>query len=343
MTPYEMLTVASIVEKEGYIPVNMPDMARVIYNRLARGIPLQMDSTVLYALGQDGGPVTSQDLKIQSPYNSYLNTGLTPTPICMPSMDALDAAVHPPTGALALLRAGAEGRHHGLLRHLRRAVGQRATGEEPWPPLTSGASPAVTMDGARPGWSRRPAGRRHRQPHRPLTLTCAAQRGVRRARAGATWRSLAFEVPPGQAESALGAMRRARISGLSVTMPHKADVLALVDECSDVARRLGAVNCVVNRDGVLLGTNTDGAGFVASLARGAAFTAAGKRCLVVGAGGAARAVVLALAHAGAEQIAVLNRTRERARRPPRWPARRVRWCRRTKKPRSRSCSRPTSS
>jgi UPF0755 protein len=99
MTPYQVLTVASIVEKEGYIPVNMPDTARVIYNRLAQGTPLQMDSTVLYALGQDGGPVTSQDLKVQSPYNSYLNTGLTPTPICMPSEDALKAAVHPPAGS----------------------------------------------------------------------------------------------------------------------------------------------------------------------------------------------------------------------------------------------------
>ena len=99
MTPYQVITVASIVEKEGYIPVNMPDTSRVIYNRLAQGIPLQMDSTVLYALGQDGGPVTSQDLKIQSPYNTYLSNGLTPTPICMSSMDALDAAVHPPPGA----------------------------------------------------------------------------------------------------------------------------------------------------------------------------------------------------------------------------------------------------
>jgi UPF0755 protein len=98
VTPYQMLIVASIVEKEGYIPVNMPDTARVIYNRLAQGTPLQMDSTVLYALGQDGGPVTSQDLKIQSPYNSYLNTGLTPTPISMPSVDALNATVHPPAG-----------------------------------------------------------------------------------------------------------------------------------------------------------------------------------------------------------------------------------------------------
>jgi UPF0755 protein len=99
LTTYQVLTAASIVEKEGYIPVNMPDTARVIYNRLAQGTPLQMDSTVLYALGQDGGPVTSNDLKIQSPYNSYLNTGLTPTPICMPSEDALKAAVHPPAGS----------------------------------------------------------------------------------------------------------------------------------------------------------------------------------------------------------------------------------------------------
>ncbi len=99
LTPYQVVTAASVVEKEGYIPVNMPDVARVVYNRLARDMPLQMDSTVLYALGQDGGPVTSQDLKIQSPYNTYLNSGLPPTPICMPSRDALDAALHPPAGA----------------------------------------------------------------------------------------------------------------------------------------------------------------------------------------------------------------------------------------------------
>jgi UPF0755 protein len=58
-----------------------------------------MDSTVLYALGQDGGPVTPQDEQIQSPYNSYLNTGLPPTPICTPSPTALAAAAHPPPGA----------------------------------------------------------------------------------------------------------------------------------------------------------------------------------------------------------------------------------------------------
>jgi shikimate dehydrogenase len=126
------------------------------------------------------------------------------------------------------------------------------------------------------------------------------------------WRSFAFEVPPGGAPAALEAMRRSDVRGLSITMPHKADVAAAVDECSEVARRLGAVNCVVNRDGSLLGTNTDGEGFVSSLRRGANFNPDGRRCVVVGAGGAARAVVLALAQAGAAQVAIVNRTPERA-------------------------------
>jgi UPF0755 protein len=98
LTPYQVVTVASVVEKEGYYPKNMPKVARVIYNRLAHQTPLQMDSTILYALGQDGGTVTPQDLKIQNPYNTYLNGGLPPTPICMSSPVALSAAVHPPPG-----------------------------------------------------------------------------------------------------------------------------------------------------------------------------------------------------------------------------------------------------
>ena len=127
-----------------------------------------------------------------------------------------------------------------------------------------------------------------------------------------TWRSFAFEIPPGQAAAALDAMHRAGVTGLSVTMPHKADVAALVDECSDVARQLAAVNCIHRHDDRLFGANTDGQGFLESLARGAAFEPTGKRCLVVGAGGAARAVVLSLAEAGAADVAVVNRTPERA-------------------------------
>jgi UPF0755 protein len=96
--PYQVVIVASIVEKEGYIQKNMGPVARVIYNRLAQGMPLQMDSTVLYSLGQDGGTVTPADEQLDTPYNTYLHSGLTPTPTCVPSMAALAAALSPPPG-----------------------------------------------------------------------------------------------------------------------------------------------------------------------------------------------------------------------------------------------------
>src|SRR6202042_643432 len=99
LTPYQTVTVASIVEKEGVISKNLGPVARVILNRLANRMPLQMDSTVLYALGRDGGPVTAADEATRTPYNTYLNTGLTPTPICFPSAPALTAALNPPPGA----------------------------------------------------------------------------------------------------------------------------------------------------------------------------------------------------------------------------------------------------
>jgi len=98
MSEYQIVTVASIVEKEGYIVKNMGPVARVIYNRLSMGMELQMDSTVLYALHQDGGTVTPQDEQIPSPYNTYLTKGLPPTPICIPSVAAMTAAANPPPG-----------------------------------------------------------------------------------------------------------------------------------------------------------------------------------------------------------------------------------------------------
>ncbi|HEX3459515.1 MAG TPA: endolytic transglycosylase MltG [Acidimicrobiales bacterium] len=99
LNPYQAITMASIVEKEGVIEKNLGPVARVILNRLAKNMPLQMDSTVLYSEGRDGGAVTSADLKLQTPYNTYLNNGLTPTPICFTSPAALQAALNPPAGS----------------------------------------------------------------------------------------------------------------------------------------------------------------------------------------------------------------------------------------------------
>ena len=128
------------------------------------------------------------------------------------------------------------------------------------------------------------------------------------------WRFVAFEVASGDAARALEGMRAFGLGGLSVTTPHKDAVAELVEERSEDAASLGAVNCVVPVGrGRLRGENTDGAGFVAALAE-AGIDPAGRRIRVLGAGGAARSVVLALARAGAAEVGVLNRTRPRAER-----------------------------
>jgi shikimate dehydrogenase len=129
---------------------------------------------------------------------------------------------------------------------------------------------------------------------------------------GLDWVYLAFEVAEPDTAAALDAARVLGIEGLSVTMPHKTAVARLVDELTPSARTLDAVNCVVRDGRRLVGHNTDGAGFVASLAADAGFDPAGRACVVLGAGGAARAVVLALSEAGAGQVSVVNRTADRA-------------------------------
>ncbi|MEM7287813.1 MAG: shikimate dehydrogenase [Actinomycetota bacterium] len=126
------------------------------------------------------------------------------------------------------------------------------------------------------------------------------------------WVYVAFDVAPGRAASAVSAMRALHIGGLSVTMPHKADIAASLDRLSPQARVLGAVNCVAWDQGELVGHNTDGGGFVDSLEHETGTGVSGRRCLVVGAGGAARAVVLALAEAGAADVVVVNRTQRKA-------------------------------
>jgi shikimate dehydrogenase len=129
---------------------------------------------------------------------------------------------------------------------------------------------------------------------------------------GLDWAYLAFEVRPGDVPAALAGARALGLGGLSVTLPHKAAVAAEVDELSAAAAAVGAVNTVVPlADGRLRGDNTDGAGFLASLAD-EGFEPAGRRCLVIGAGGAARAVVHALAQAGAAEVVVVNRSPARA-------------------------------
>ncbi len=129
--------------------------------------------------------------------------------------------------------------------------------------------------------------------------------------AGVDWTYAAFDVAPGHAADALAAVRVLGIAGLSVTMPHKHDVAAAVDRLDPAATALRSVNTVAWDGDDLVGSSTDGAGFVASVAE-AGVDVRGALVAVLGAGGAARSVIDALGRAGAASISVVNRTRERA-------------------------------
>ena len=126
------------------------------------------------------------------------------------------------------------------------------------------------------------------------------------------WVYLAFPVPAGDGAGAARAMRTLGLDGLNVTMPHKADVIAGLDRLAPTAEALGSVNTIHRLAGELVGESTDGAGFVDALVADEGFDPADRRVVVFGAGGAARAVILALAEAGAADIAVVNRTAARA-------------------------------
>ena len=130
------------------------------------------------------------------------------------------------------------------------------------------------------------------------------------AEAGLDWVFVALHVPAGSAGAAVEAMRTLGIGGMSVTMPHKHEVLGALDSLSGQAERLAAVNCIARDGDRLVGHNTDGAGFVAAL-EADDVSLVGARVVVVGAGGAARAVVLALGGAGVGEVAVVNRSAER--------------------------------
>lgn len=134
------------------------------------------------------------------------------------------------------------------------------------------------------------------------------------AAAGLDWSYLAFEVADGDAPAAVAAMRVLGLGGLSVTMPHKATVIPALDRLSADAEALDAVNCIAWDGSDVVGHNTDGAGLVRSLQDDEGIDVGGLRCVVLGAGGAARSVTRALAGAGAGDVAIVNRTAERAER-----------------------------
>lgn len=125
------------------------------------------------------------------------------------------------------------------------------------------------------------------------------------------WRYLTIEVLPEDLEAAMKGLRALNMRGINLTIPHKVEVLNYLDEVSPAAALMGAVNTVVRRENRLIGENTDGKGFMRALTQDAQMDPRGKKGVVLGAGGAARAITVELALAGVEQITIVNRSEER--------------------------------
>jgi shikimate dehydrogenase len=128
---------------------------------------------------------------------------------------------------------------------------------------------------------------------------------------GLDWRYLTIEVRPERLADAVRGARAMGFRGFNCTIPHKVAVIEHLDRLTPAAEAIGAVNCVVCKDGELIGDNTDGKGFLQSVA--AVRPVAGLRAIVLGAGGAARAIAVELALAGVGRLTVVNRTPPRGR------------------------------
>jgi shikimate dehydrogenase len=123
----------------------------------------------------------------------------------------------------------------------------------------------------------------------------------------------AFHVIPGMLGEAIAGVRALGFRGLNVTIPHKIEVMQYLDEIHPGARAAGAVNTIVNDDGRLVGYNTDGIGYVRSLKEEAEPNLAGRNIVVLGAGGASRGILWALAQEKPAKLMLANRTEEKAR------------------------------
>jgi shikimate dehydrogenase len=131
---------------------------------------------------------------------------------------------------------------------------------------------------------------------------------------GLNWRYLTVEVAPADLADAIRGVRAFGMRGINLTIPHKVAVIPLLDEIAPDAAAIGAVN-TVRRDGDrLIGENTDGKGFLRGVRMDAGVDPKGKRAIVLGAGGAARAIATELALAGVSDLVVVNRSAERVRR-----------------------------
>ena len=294
LTVYDVVTIASMVEREAAVPSDRPLVASVIYNRLHDRMPLQIDATLRFALHDWDKPLTAVAARLAlalqhaQPQGPAARTDRQPGPGI--------AARGGPSGPheLPLLReqafhlSQAGVCDHGGTAERERGPLQRRTREERRPRAGQVLAGVLGFPVAH---SRSPA------------IQNAAFREL-----GLDWRYVKLPVPPELFDETVRALPGSGYRGANVTIPHKRAALALADVRTPAAEAIGAANTLVFADGAIEADNTDAPGFLAALGE----DPAGRRALVLGAGGAGRAVAWALREAGAAEVLVWNRSRERA-------------------------------
>ncbi len=295
LTPYEVLTIASLVERETAVPRERKLIASVIYNRLAQDQSLGIDATVRFFTGNWDKPLTQSELQ-------------TPNPLQHAGQQGTAAGADRQPGPALDPRGGQPARHRlPVLR--RRPV--RPEGPAPHVPQDAGR----VQRGGRP---LQPGARGGRRQGPQGVLAGVLGYPVAHSRSPAMhnaafealgmapgWRYVALPISGELFEETVRALPGSGYRGANVTIPHKLLALAVADEASDSARGAGAANTLTFEDGAIRADNTDVGGLLDAIGEPPA------TALVLGAGGAARGAVWALREAGAE-VAVWNRTVERA-------------------------------
>ena len=309
VTPYQLLIVASMVEREAQIPGDRPKIAAVIYNRL-RAAACRWGSTrrIYYAVELRSGiatythELTEAQLHIDSPYNTRTHVGLPPTPISNPGLASIEAAAHPAHVPYLYYVAGADGCGEQvfsttLAEFEANAAAYQAAVEQQRrasPDVQAQVMPRLGVLGWPVAHSRSPA-------IHNAALAALGMEG---------WRYQRLPVPPALFDETTRALGQSGFLGANVTIPHKQAALALAEQARSAARAIGAANTLTfAADGTIAAENTDAPGLIAAL--GAVTRAACARSCSAP-GGSARAAVWALREAGASEVSVWNRTPERA-------------------------------
>ena len=261
LSDYDVLIIASMIEREAQVAKDRRLISAVIYNRLQQHIPLGIDATLRYILDNWSRPLKQSELQKDSAFNTRMRQGLPPTPIGSPGLASIQGGAEPGQGQLPVLRRQALRQRRARLLGDRRPVHQGRPGLQP---QARARSAARTRRTARTpmkrlgvlGWpvshSRSP------QMHN----AALAQLGLKE------WHYQRLPVPPEVFDETVRGLPAAGFVGANVTIPHKEAALALADEATDAARAIGAANTLsFAADGAIAAANTDAPGFLADACR----------------------------------------------------------------------------